>query len=128
MLDSSVRVWNYVEGRCVKTYQAGGYRNAKWSLQGAWGAYDDGEEDEAVIEKESGGHKRAMLLSGSEDGSVFLWDVNSKAVLQRLVGHDGVVMGVDVHPAENMIVSCGMDRTIRIWRDEGERKTVGLEN
>lgn len=119
MLDSSVRVWNYVEGRCVKTYQGMGYVNGRWSLQGAWGVYgveDGGGGDEMV------GEKRAMIVSGSEDGSVFLWDVNSKAVLQRLVGHEGVVMGVDVHPTEKTIVSCGMDKTIRIWRDVGKGK------
>jgi len=123
MLDSSVRVWNYVEGRCVKTYQDRGYRNAKWSLQGAWGVYggEDGKEGGSLL------RKRAMLASGSEDGSVFLWDVNSKAVLQRLVGHEGVVMGVDVHPTEKLIVSCGMDKTIRLWRDDvGEQKVNGV--
>lgn len=124
MLDSSVRVWNYVEGRCVKTYQGGGYSNRKWSLQGAWGTY--GVVDEGVEEKDDTKDNRAMLVSGSEDGSVFLWDVNSKAVLQRLTGHEGVVMGVDVHPTKKTIVSCGIDKTIRIWGDVGRQKVNGV--
>lgn len=138
MLDDSVRVWNYVEGRCVKTYQGGGYLNAKWSVQGAWGVYggersergghSEYEEDEKDAKVGGLQQKRAMLASGSEDGSVFLWDVNSKAVLQRLIGHKGVVMGVDVHPTEKLIVSCGTDKTIRLWRDVGERKVNGVKS
>jgi COMPASS component SWD3 len=103
MLDNSVRMWNYVEGRCVKTYQ--GHINGKYSLQGAFGTYHG---------------KQAMILSGSEDGGIILWDINTKKVLQRLQGHEGAVMGVDVHPKERMIASCGMDMTIRIWRDRSD--------
>jgi COMPASS component SWD3 len=103
MLDNSVRMWNYIEGRCVKTYQ--GHINGKYSLQGAFGTYH-GEE--------------AMIMSGSEDGSIVLWDINTKKVLQRLQGHEGAVMGVDVHPEERLIASCGMDMTIRIWKDKND--------
>jgi COMPASS component SWD3 len=60
---------------------------------------------------------KAMVASGSEDGAIVLWDVNSKAVLQRLEGHEGPVMGVDVDASGTKIVSCGMDKTIRLWRD-----------
>ncbi|KAF2746891.1 WD40 repeat-like protein [Sporormia fimetaria CBS 119925] len=102
-LDSCIRLWDYVEGkgRCVKTYQ--GHTNKKYSLSGAFGVYGEGR-------------KHAFVASGSEDGSVFLWDVSSKNVLQRLEAHTGAVLSVDTHPSEPLIVSAGMDKTVRVWR------------
>ena len=100
MLDSAVRLWNYNEGRCVKTFQ--GHANTKYSLAGAVGTYGDEGED------------RAFVASGSEDGSIVLWDVVSKEILQRIEGHGGVVLGVDAYP-DGRLVSCGLDGTIRIW-------------
>jgi COMPASS component SWD3 len=55
------------------------------------------------------------VISGSEDGTLVIWDVKSKVILQRLEGHIGVALGVDTHPSGNKVVSCGLDRTIRIW-------------
>lgn len=109
-LDSSIRLWNYVEGRCVKTYQ--GHTNTKFSLGGSFGVY--GSQD----------YPFAFIVSGSEDGSIWFWDVKTKTVLQRLEGHEGVVLGVDTHPSAPVIVSGGADRTVRIWKcDEVHIKT-----
>ncbi|KAI9701833.1 MAG: WD domain protein [Candelina mexicana] len=98
-LDSCVRLWNYVEGRCLKTYQ--GHKNERYSIGGAFGVHGDD----------------AFVVSGSEDASMVIWDVTSKHVLQRLEGHDGVVLGVDTHPSENSLVSGGLDRTVRVWKN-----------
>ncbi|KAL8818936.1 MAG: hypothetical protein Q9223_002525 [Gallowayella weberi] len=114
-LDSCVRLWNYHEGRCMKTYQ--GHQNAKFSLSGAFGVYGD-EEGEVPL-----GEKKAFAVSGSETGEIVWWDVVSKAVLQREMAHEGCVLGVDTWGKEGvaLAVSCGLDRTVRIWeRVEGE--------
>ncbi|KAF2834865.1 WD40 repeat-like protein [Patellaria atrata CBS 101060] len=112
-LDSCIRLWNYVEGRCVKTYQ--GHQNQKFSMSGSFGTYG------------AKGHEYAFIASGSEDGSIVLWDVSSKNVLQRLEagtedaplrGHTDVVLGVDTHPTEPMLVSGSRDGTVRIWKME----------
>lgn len=114
-LDSSVRLWNYVEGRCIKTYQ--GHKNEKFSINACFGTYD--AEREAVEGDESGELEQqswAFVVSASEDGRILLWDVSSKEVLQDVSGHDGVVFGVDVRLEDQSIVSCGADRTIKIWK------------
>lgn len=98
-LDSCVRLWNYVEGRCVKTYQ--GHRNQRYSISGAFGVYAD--------------RNQAFVVSGSEDGLIIAWDVVSKNILQILSGHEGPVLGLDTLPGQELIVSGGLDRTIRIW-------------
>ena len=100
----------------MKTYQ--GHQNSKFSLSGAFGTYGG----EAVKQVEN-----AFVASGSEDGRLLWWEVVSKDVLGEAHGHDGVVLGVDTRK-DGLIVSCGIDKTIRIWekvriedggRDEG---------
>lgn len=108
-LDGCVRLWNYVEGRCVKTYQ--GHRNSKYSIGGAFGVY--GGED--------GVEERACVVSGSEDGNIVCWDVQSKEVLQIIKGHQQVVLGVDTLSKEGLMVSGGIDKTVRVWGRETER-------
>lgn len=116
-LDSCVRLWDYVNGRCVKTYQ--GHDNRKYSLNATFGTYGmlpDPAEDpdnEAGQEPEP---KWAFVIAGSEDGKSYLWDVSSKEILQVLEGHEGVVLGVDVGLDDQSIVTCGIDKTIKLWK------------
>ncbi|KAK7184608.1 hypothetical protein DPSP01_008988 [Paraphaeosphaeria sporulosa] len=106
-LDSSIRLWNYIEGKgkCVKTYQ--GHTNKKYSLAGAFGTY--GAEPP---------YEYAFVASGSEEGGIVLWDVSTKNVLQRLEGgHSEAVLSVDTHPTEKLIASGSLDRTVRVWKE-----------
>lgn len=108
-LDNCVRLWNYVEGRCIKTYQ--GHVNRKYSLSGGFGVYGA-----------PGGKPEAFAVSGSEDGAVLCWDVVSKKTLQRIEGHTDVVLCVDTCKVgdKRLMVSCGLDRTVRIWEEMEE--------
>lgn len=103
-LDGCIRLWDYVEGLCKKTYQ--GHENQKYSIGGAFGVYGN----------------EAFVVSGSEDGSIVLWDVKSKNILQRLYGHDGVVLWVETHPFLDMLVSGGLDQKVKIWVNDEEEK------
>lgn len=108
-LDSCVRLWNYVDGRVVKTYQ--GHKNDKFSINTAFGTYGVEEDD-----SDQPPTKWAFVACGSEDGTLVLWDVSSKDVLQTLDAHEGVVLGVDVRTDDQSIVTCGADKTIRVWK------------
>lgn len=119
-LDSCLRLWDYVEGRCLKTYQ--GHKNEKFSINTCFGKYgvDQLTTSEATtpdpdVERDHS-PTWAFLTCGSEDGKVVLWDVSSKEILQTLHGHEGAVLGVDVGLADQSIVTCGVDKTIRVWR------------
>lgn len=114
--DDSIRLWNYNEGRCVKTYQ--GHVNLKYSIGGGFGTYGaDG--------------RYAFVVSGSEDNTVVLWDVVSKEILGRLEGHDDVVLHAEaMRRAEDgvgMIVSCGLDKTIIVWEEVVEKEEESVE-
>lgn len=114
-LDSCVRLWNYVEGRVVKTYQ--GHENEKFSIHACFGTYSadskSHQEDRAESDEAS---TWAYVACGSEDGSTVLWDVSSKEILQVVKGHDGVVLGVDLNLHDETLATCGVDKTIRLWR------------
>ena len=126
-----MRLWNYVDGRCVKTYQ--GHTNLKFSLSGAFGTYGADDDDDDDDDDAGGpGHKgrarglesQAFVVSGSEDGMVVWWDVQSKEVLQREGGHEGVVLGVDTWgragAGGGLVVSGGVDWTVRVWERVGK--------
>ncbi|PHH86606.1 hypothetical protein CDD83_9996 [Cordyceps sp. RAO-2017] len=104
-LDNCIRLWDYVAGTVKKTYQ--GHRNDKFAVGGCF----------AVL----GGEP--LVASASEDGHILLWDVRTKAVLQKLPSHQGVCFWVDVH-GETM-VSAGQDTTVRVFRHvaAGSRKS-----
>ncbi|KAL3419089.1 WD domain-containing protein [Phlyctema vagabunda] len=103
-LDSCIRLWDYVSGVCKKTYQ--GHTNIKLSLGGAFGI--SGTE--------------AFIVSGSEDGDVFFWDVNTKEIVQRIKGHEGGVCWVDSCTATGLVVSGGLDGTVSLWFDVPEEE------
>mmetsp|Transcript_55952 Transcript_55952/g.121792 ORF Transcript_55952/g.121792 Transcript_55952/m.121792 type:complete len:357 (+) Transcript_55952:125-1195(+) len=99
LLDGTHRLWNYHKGKCLRTYR--GHLNNKFCCVG----------DISI----SGVH---MVVSGSEDGKIYMWDLQTKNVLQVLEGHSDVVLGVSAHPTLEMLASCGTDKdmkSIRIW-------------
>jgi COMPASS component SWD3 len=98
-----------VAGSVKRTYQ--GHRNQKFALGGCFGALGGGDASNGARNGPA-----AFIVSGSEDGSVVLWDVKSKAVVQRLSGHEGVVFSVDVHG--DTMVSAGQDKAIKVYRNK----------
>ena len=66
------------------------------------------------------GPKDETVVGGSEDGCVYMWDVQSGAVLHRLCGHDAVVYDVDWSERAAQLASCSHDGTVRLWMWEGE--------
>jgi COMPASS component SWD3 len=59
--------------------------------------------------------KGNMLVTGSYDEAVFLWDVRSGGVMRTLPAHSDPVGGVDFLRDGTMVCSCAGDGLIRIW-------------
>ncbi|KAI8060599.1 WD40-repeat-containing domain protein [Gongronella butleri] len=57
----------------------------------------------------------AQCVSGSEDGSIYIWSVLDGLLQKTLSSHGGVVSSVDAHPTAMGIVSGGDDGLIRVW-------------
>ncbi|KAJ6101149.1 hypothetical protein N7499_000779 [Penicillium canescens] len=111
-LDGCIRMWSYLESRVIKTFQ--GHVNNKYSLSGCFGLYGSPN-----IKYEP---PLAFAVSGSEDGAIIFWDIVSKKILQRIDVHEGVVLGVHAGTlnGKRMIVSCGMDKTVRLFEEVSE--------
>jgi len=75
-----------------------------WELQGHSGVL-------TVQFSPSGQH----IVSGADDGSVCIWDMETKAILHKLYGHTDVIRSVVVTPDNLRLVSCSDDGTIRVW-------------
>ena len=63
-----------------------------------------------------------FALSGSWDGTLRLWDLNSGSTTRRFVGHSKDVLSVAFSVDNRQIVSGSRDKTIKLWNTLGECK------
>lgn len=61
-------------------------------------------------------------LSGSWDGELRLWDLNTGLTTRRFVGHSKDVLSVAFSVDNRQIVSASRDKTIKLWNTLGECK------
>ncbi|NEQ12491.1 MAG: WD40 repeat domain-containing protein [Moorea sp. SIO3E2] len=56
-----------------------------------------------------------MVISGSSDHTVKVWDVNTGAEIRTLTGHTSPVNAVAVTPDGTRVISGASDNTVRVW-------------
>lgn len=97
------RLWNFSAGKFLKTYT--GHVNTKYCIPAAF-SITNGK----------------YIVSGSEDKCVYLWDLQSRRIVQKLEGHTDTVIAVSCHPKENMIASGALDndKTVKVWVQKEE--------
>lgn len=66
-----------------------------------------------------------LLASAGSDGTIRLWDIDTRAAVGALTGHRGPVGGVAFGPGGRTLVSGGADGTVRLW-DVAARRALGL--
>jgi COMPASS component SWD3 len=115
-LDSAIRLFDvdkreiYPHGKKKKVFR--GHVNRKHSLFAAFLTVQDSSSNNAYV------------VSGSEDSTVCVWNINSKKLVQKIQGHCDVVIGVDCHPKRMLIVSGGgpRDGSVRVWRNKPQQQ------
>jgi WD40 repeat protein len=61
------------------------------------------------------GSDRQIVVSGSRDHSLLLWNVQSGETLRRYTGHKGAVTAVVVSPEGRYVFSASEDSTVKQW-------------
>lgn len=56
-----------------------------------------------------------FICSGSADGCVYIYDVLTGEVVDRLSGHKAVVRDVSWHPSKSLIASASWDGIVKMW-------------
>jgi WD40 repeat protein len=67
------------------------------------------------------------IVSGSEDRTIRIWDIDSGKCLTTLKGHTSVVRAIAVTSNGKRIVSGSFDKTIRIWDIDSDKCLTMLE-
>merc|ERR1712199_128615 len=109
--DKTVMVWQL-------TREDGSYGYPKKALRG------HGHFVQDVVISSDG----QLALSGSWDGTLRLWDLNTGLTTRRFVGHEKDVLSVAFSADNRQIVSGSRDKTIKLWNTLGECKYTILSD
>ncbi|KAI4179591.1 MAG: hypothetical protein L6R41_007751, partial [Letrouitia leprolyta] len=103
-LDSTIRLMDKSNGQMLQTYRS--HVNTQYRIRSCLGFGD------------------AVVISGSEDGKLYIWDVLEGRVLLTLLAHNGKVpSAVTCSSVRKEWASAGADGTVTIW---GTLITVAL--
>ncbi|KAJ4814114.1 WD-repeat protein [Rhynchospora pubera] len=58
----------------------------------------------------------AHVVSGSEDGFIYFWDLVDASIVSSFRAHSSVVTSVSYHPKDVCILTSSVDGTIKVWR------------
>ncbi|KDO23503.1 hypothetical protein SPRG_11425 [Saprolegnia parasitica CBS 223.65] len=98
-LDGRLRLWDFARNRVIKTYS--GHVNSSFCVFSTFSLH--------------GGPP--TIISGSEDNTIVLYDVQTQEKVQVLSGHTDAVLAVAAHPMKAMLASGALDKdkTIKVW-------------
>lgn len=97
-LDNVIRLWNYSTGKCMKTYK--GHKNEKYCMRSSFMATG----------------ATNYVISGSEDFSLYVWDLQTRQVVQKLAGHESPILGVACHPSKDILATSELKGDIKLWK------------
>ncbi|MBW4504100.1 MAG: caspase family protein [Scytonema hyalinum WJT4-NPBG1] len=108
--DNTLRLWDLQGNPIGKPFQ-GHEENYVTS--------DYGTDDEIIVYSIAFSPDGQMIVSGGEDRTVRLWDLQGNPIGQPFRGHENDVTSVAFSPDGQMIVSGSFDNTVRLWDLQG---------
>lgn len=134
--DSTIKFWDISSGLCVKTISShlGEVTSVEMNYQGSQllsSSKDNscrlwdirmirpirrfkGHQNTSKNFIKAGFASPSMIFSGSEDGMVYIWNMQGEH-LQKLKGHEGTVYEAAYNPTTSKWISCSDDFTVKLW-------------
>jgi len=63
-------------------------------------------------------HNDAYVVSGSESGEVFFWDLVQGNVKFNKKAHPTVVTSIDYHPSKPVLLTASVDGVVKVWESQ----------
>ena len=64
------------------------------------------------------GEQSDFMCSGSDGGSIFIWNARTGQLVNVLRANETVTTCVAPHPHAPMLASCGFEPAVRLWSPE----------
>ncbi|TPX70416.1 hypothetical protein SpCBS45565_g01741 [Spizellomyces sp. 'palustris'] len=94
-LDSTLRLFDKENGELLNDYK--GHKNDEYRLISCLSNTD------------------AHVISGSEDGNIYMWDLVEGNLLRTIKAHDRAVTCVAYHPKKAVMTSSSVDGMVKVW-------------
>ncbi|KAI1796015.1 WD40 repeat-like protein [Ganoderma leucocontextum] len=69
----------------------------------------------AFVDRVPGSGKGDLLVTGSWDKTIKVWDTQTKQVLSSTDAHEDFVKAIHIVPSLGLLVSSGSDKVVRLW-------------
>jgi WD40 repeat protein len=56
-----------------------------------------------------------LLIIGSEDGSISIWDLQHQICLNRIIAHQHEIVAISIVSHPDRLVSCSVEGSIKVW-------------
>lgn len=63
----------------------------------------------------TGNESPSQIITASWDRTAILWDIETKAIIQTLTGHDSELTHCSAHASNRLVVTSSRDSTFRLW-------------
>ena len=113
---NAARLWDVRSGKEIRSITS----EPAWSM-----AFSP---DGRLLATAGGGNRPAAggAAPAAVDKDVWLWDVTTGALVDRLTGHDSEVHAIAFSPAADILATSSQDRTVRLWH-LGSRTSAQLD-
>ncbi|ODQ65298.1 WD40 repeat-like protein [Nadsonia fulvescens var. elongata DSM 6958] len=121
-LDGYIRLWDYMNDKVIKTYR--GHVNTKYSSTPSLLNVTTSLSTETSAPSTPTTHTSvanvstttSYLIQPSEDGFIYVFDLQTKKVVTQVKAHTDVVLATDVDAENRYMASCGLDGTVSVFK------------
>ncbi|CAI5760622.1 unnamed protein product [Candida verbasci] len=100
-LDGLIRLWKYLDNKVIKTYQG---------VEGRSISKKFNCETKFIIKTES-----PLIVSGSENDGIIIWDINTKKIVYNYNNDDGPVLTLDIYNDGELLISATKNGIINLY-------------